>query len=378
VKAKLNIAVNCWILRNKAVDGIGIFTIETFRQMISDHPEIDFMLLCDKNFTEDYFDFPNTKKYFIFPPYRHPLLYVFYMEVVLGLFLRRHRPDIFVGVDGFLCLSSKTRQLPVIHDLNFEHSPKDLPFRNRVYYRTFFKRFARKATRIATVSEYSKKDIVQLYGIDPGKIDVISLGIKTIFSPLAMDQQEKVRQRFTGGENYFLFVGSMHPRKNILRLMAAFELFKASTGSSFKLMLAGNILWDDTDIKAQLEKMLHKDAVVFTGRLTDADLQDVMGSAFCLSFVPLFEGFGLPIVEAFQAGIPVICSNITSMPEVAADAALLVDPYDVEEIAAAMKKITTEDTLRVGLVAKGKERAGMFTWKKTAGLLFESILKTIG
>ena len=135
----MKITVNCWILRNKQLDGIGNFTIETLRPLIAAHPEIEFQILCDKNFTEDYFDFPNTTKHRIFPALRHPVLYVLYMEIVVGHFLRKHKPDLFLGMDGFLCLNSRTKQLPVIYDLNFEHYPKDLPFRNRFYFRTFFK-----------------------------------------------------------------------------------------------------------------------------------------------------------------------------------------------------------------------------------------------
>ncbi|MEP6712403.1 MAG: glycosyltransferase family 1 protein [Ferruginibacter sp.] len=371
----MKIAVNCWILRNKQIDGIGNFTIETLKPLIKEHPEIEFQILCDKNFTEDYFDFPNVTKHRIFPALRHPLLYVFYMEIVLGFFLRKHKPDLFLGMDGFLCLNTSTKQLPVIYDLNFEHYPQDLPFRNRIYFRTFFKRFAKKAERIATISEYSKEDIVKMYGIEHGKIDNVSCGIKDKFFPLSREKKEQIKTEYSAGEEYFFFVGSMHPRKNIIRLFQAFDIFKKQTQSRFKLILAGHILWDDNNIKAVLDSLEYKTDVIFTGRIADEQLNELLGSAYCLSFVPVFEGFGLPIVEAFQAGVPVICSNVTSMPEVAGDAALQVDPFNIDAIAWAMKTIYDNPALRELLIEKGHLQKAKFTWQKTAALMYESIIK---
>ncbi|MDB5200727.1 MAG: hypothetical protein JWQ27_136 [Ferruginibacter sp.] len=374
----MKIAVNCWILRNKQIDGIGNFTIETLRPLIQAHPEIEFQILCDKKFTEGYFDFPNVTLHRIFPALRHPLLYLMYMEIAVGIFLRRERPDIFLGMDGSLCLNTSTPQLPVIYDLNFEHYPKDMPWRNRTYYRGMFPRFAKKANRIATISEYSKEDIVKLYGIQPALIDNVSCGIKDKFFPLEKAAIETVREKYSGGQPYFFFVGSMHPRKNILRLLKAFNQFKKESGSGFKLILAGHILWDDTDIKQVMDGLEYKSDVIFTGRVNDEDLNKLLGSAHALCFVPIFEGFGLPIVEAFQAGVPVICSNVTSMPEVAGDAALQVDPFSEIEIAAAMKKLAESPDLCKSLIEKGHQQKLQFTWKRTSELFYQSIIKSLG
>ena len=115
----MTIAINCWILRNKKLDGIGYFTVNTVANLIRQHPEIQFQILCDKKFTEDYFDFPNVTKHKIFPALRHPILYVIYMELVLPFFLRKHKPDLMVSMDSFLSLLSCCKQIPVIYDINF-------------------------------------------------------------------------------------------------------------------------------------------------------------------------------------------------------------------------------------------------------------------
>ena len=373
----MKIAVNCWILRNKKIDGIGNFTIETLRPLIIAHPSIEFQILCDKNFTEDYFDFPNAKKYHIFPPYRHPLLYLFFMEIVVGFFLKKHKPDLFLSMEGFLCLSTKCKQLPIIYDLNFEHQPKDLPFRNRIYFRTFYPKFARKATRIVTISEYSKNDIADTYKIPLNKIDNVSCGVKENFYPLNDNLKQITRDSYTQGAEYFFFIGSMHPRKNIVRLLQAFELFKKKSNAPLKLVLAGNIFWGDESVQAVISIMNAKDDIVFTGRISDAELVNLLGSAFALTFVPTFEGFGLPIVEAFQSDVPVICSSTTSMPEVAGNAALMVDPFSVEDIAEKMTQLWNNQFLRKELIEKGRLQKNLFTWKRTSELLFESIRNCI-
>ena len=180
-----------------------------------------------------------------------------------------------------------------------------------------------------------------------------------------------------GGKPYFFFVGSMHPRKNIKGLVSAFNLFKKNTGSDFKLILAGSILWSKTEIEDTYVNSLYKDDIIFTGRLSDEELQKVLGASYALSFVPIFEGFGLPIVEAFQSGVPVICSNVTSMPEVAGDAALMVNPFSMEDIAAAMKKLANDNDLRDKLIAKGHIQKKLFSWNRTAGLLWSCIEKTL-
>ncbi len=370
------IAVNCWILRNKQLDGIGNFTVETIKRLIENNPKDHFLIMCDKNFDADYFNFPNASLHKIFPPYRHPVLYFLYMETTVRQFLKKHKPAVFLSMDGFLSLSSSIKQVPVIYDLNFEHFPKDLKFRNRIYYRTFFKRFAKKASRIATISEYSKSDIISRYGINKDSIDNVSCGIKEKFIPLSISEIDVTRNKFSKGEPYFFFVGSMHPRKNIIRLINAFILFKKQNDSSAKLVLTGPI-WDDSQIKGLMKEIDFKDEIIFTGRVSDEELKHLLGSALALCFVPTFEGFGLPIVEAFQAGVPVICSNVTSMPEVAGDAALLVNPFNIESISVAMTKIYVDEDLRKELIILGHARQRLFSWDKTAELLYECLLTVV-
>jgi glycosyltransferase involved in cell wall biosynthesis len=373
----MKIAINCWVLRNRQTDGIGYFTINTISAMIRNYPEANFLILCDKNFKENYFNFENVTLHYIFPSLRHPVLYFFYMEIILPLFLKRYKPDVFVSADGFLSLTANTIQIPIIYDINFEHKPKDLKLQNRLYFRFFFKRFARKAARIATISEYSKQDIAQFYEIDPSRIDNVSCGINSNFFVRQQTEIEDTKKKWSAGKSYFFFVGSMHPRKNIRRLIEAFNLFKEASNSDLKLLLAGSILWSKSEIEDAYNNSPYKQDILFPGRLSDDDLQKVLGAAFALAFVPLFEGFGLPIVEAMKSGVPVISSNVTSMPEVAGPAAIYVDPLSIDSIAKAMTTIYEDENLRKSLIEKGEQRQQLFSWEKTANLLWQCILKSI-
>ncbi|MBL7733081.1 MAG: glycosyltransferase family 4 protein [Chitinophagaceae bacterium] len=372
------VAVNCWILRNKELDGIGYFTVNVLSRMIRNHPDVHFKLLCDKNFEEGQFAAPNVTIHKIFPPYRHPVLYFLYLEVVLTFFLRKHKPDILLSPDGMLSLLSGTKQLPVIHDINFVHRPEDLPFRNRLYYRIFFKRFARKAKRIATVSDYSRKDIAAVYKVPDTKIDVVYCGVSEHFKPLTGDMVRQVREKWTNGKPYFFFVGSMHPRKNIGRLIEAFIQFKEKSGTEHILVLAGKILWDSPDIKKVMKDNPFAKDIVFTGYVNDEDVSALLGASFALAFVPLFEGFGIPLIEAMHCKVPVICSDRTSLPEVAGDAAILVDPENTASVSDAMVRLVNEPALRQSLIEKGELRKELFTWEKTEAKLWLSIQKVLG
>jgi glycosyltransferase involved in cell wall biosynthesis len=304
------------------------------------------------------------------------LYYAWLQFSVKGL-LNRMKPDLFLSPDGFLVLGANCPQLPVIHDINFLHHPQDVRWLTRKYYNRFFPKFARAATRIATVSEYSRQDIANNYQIDPAKIDVVYNGINGFFKPLSDAQKQATKQKFSNGKDYFVFVSSLHPRKNIPNLLRAFSVFKKESGSDIKLVLAGPNFWGLSDMEAVIKETGIKDEVVFTGRLTNDELALVLGSAMALTFIPYYEGFGIPLVEAMQAQVPIITANCTSLPEIAGDAALLVNPFDITEIKNAMLRLYMDKTLREQLIQKGILRKQQFSWDRSADLLWQSVMKAV-
>ena len=283
---------------------------------------------------------------------------------------------ICLAPDGYLSLRTEVPSVAHFHDLSFEHFPKDMPSLVLWHYRKYFPKFAHKARRIITVSEFSKKDICECYNIDTEKIDVVYNGANEIFVPLSAEEQQQIRDRYTQGKPYFMFVGSLHPRKNLARLFRAYDLFKKQSAADVKLVIVGEKRWWTEDIRQAYEGMSCKEEVVFLGHLSAEKLHEITAAAYASVYVSYFEGFGIPIVEAFRCKVPVITSNVTSMPEVAAGAALLADPFDENDIAKAMLKIQDEK-LRSDLIVKGWERKNCFSslarkWVWSASILAES------
>ena len=369
----MNIVVNTRLLIENKLDGIGWFTYETLKRITQNHPEHKFYFLFDRKYSDKFIFSDNITPIILNPPARHPILWYIWFEFSVKKVLKRLKADLFLSPDGYLSLSSKTKQIPVIHDINFVHRPEDLPFSTRKYYNYFFPKFAKKAFKIATVSEYSKLDIASEYEIQNNKISVVYNGCNEMYKPIPENKKVGIKQRYSNGKDYFIFIGTLHPRKNIARLFLAFEKFKKETNSDFKLMIVGTKMFLTKDIEDAFAKSKFKDDIIFTGRLSPEDLHNVLASAFAMTFVPLFEGFGIPLIEAMNCDVPLISSNTTSLPEVAGKSAIFVDPFKIDEIKNAMIKITSDNKLRNELIEKGRKRKELFSWDKTAEKLWNII-----
>jgi len=369
----MRIAVNTRLLLTGKLEGIGWFTFETLKRITRENPEHEFIFIFDRPFNPEFIFADNITPVVIGPQARHPFLFYIWFDFRIPRVLKKYKVDLFLSPDGYLSLRTKVPQLAVIHDINFVHRPDDLPWLIAKYYNFFFPRFARIAKRIATVSFYSKEDITRSFKIDFDKIDVVYDGINQVFSPVSEEIKTEIRNKYTGGSEYFLFVGALHPRKNISGLLRAFEGFKGETSSNIKLVVVGGEMHKTGEIFEVWENMRFKDEVIFTGRVTTDELQCITGSALALTFVPFFEGFGIPIVEAMSAGIPVICSNTTSIPEVGGNAVLYADPLKIDQITDAMIKMANEPEFREMLIQKGFVQKNKFSWDETARLLWISM-----
>ncbi|HLP51412.1 MAG TPA: glycosyltransferase family 1 protein [Chitinophagales bacterium] len=370
MQARKRIAVNTRFLIKNKLEGIGLFTAESLKRIVQAHPDIDFYFLFDRAYDAEFIFAHNVTPVVLFPPARHPFLWLWWFEVSVARWLNKNKPDLFLSTDGYGCLGTNVPQVVVMHDLAFEHFKDHVAFLTRKYYEYFTPRFAHKAARIATVSEFSKRDITKQYGVLPGKIDVVYNGSKEVYWPVSDSVKEKVKKEYAKGCDYFIYVGSIHPRKNVKNLLLAFDKFKAETGSAHKLVIVGRKAWDFNEVDEAYNGMKFKADVKFLGHVPADALGNIVASAFAMVYVSLFEGFGIPIVEAMSCDVPVITSNITSMPEAAGDAALLVNPASVEDIASAMKRFVSDPVLREQLIMKGREQVKKFSWQLTAEKLW--------
>jgi glycosyltransferase involved in cell wall biosynthesis len=345
--------------------------------MVKNHPEHEFILIFDRKYSPEFIYGENVKPVICYPQARHPFLYMAWFEASIPCVLAKYNPDVFLSPDGYTSLITNVPTLSVIHDINFHHRPQDLPFLERHYYNFFFPRFARKVNRIATVSEYSRNDIMQSYDIPKEKIDVVYNGANTSYRPFGDDEKQKVKEKYSKGTDYFIFVGTLHPRKNVAALLKAFDMFKKSSGSDIKLLIVGTKMFLNKDMETAYYSMTYAHDVIFTGRLEVDDLQEVMASALALTFVPLFEGFGIPMVEAMYCDVPILASNTTSMPEVAGEAAIYANPFSVDSIAEGLTRIYYDRSLRARLIERGQIQRQNFSWDKSAENLWNSLQRTV-
>lgn len=373
----MRIAVNTRLLLSGKLEGIGWFAFETLKRIVESHSEHEFIFIFDRKPSPEFKFGENVKMVVAHPQARHPFLWYLFFEFGIYRALKKYKPDIFLSPDGWLSLRTKTPSLAVIHDLNFEAHPEFIP--NKLitnYYHYFFPRFAKKATRIATVSEYTKQDLQARYQIAPDKIDVVYNGANIAFSAISNEEVAKVRQHFSEGCPYFLFVGLIHPRKNLENQLKAFELYKKLSGHDTKFIVVGDRYSTSSELAQFEQNSPVREDVLFLGRQPMEALIDLYGGALALSYLSFFEGFGIPILEAFYAETPVITSNISSMPEICGDAGLVVNPNNIEAIAQAMNDVASNQELRQRLIEKGRIQKMKFSWDKTASALWDSIEKT--
>jgi glycosyltransferase involved in cell wall biosynthesis len=361
----MRIGVNTRLFVKGKMDGIAWFTYEIFKRIVTQNPEHEFVFFFDRPYDPDFIFAQNVKPVIIHPQARHPLLWYLFFECGIKRNLNREKIDLFISPDGWICLNTKVKTINVIHDLNFEHYPSFIPKLTLKYYKHFFPRFAKKADSLITVSQFSKKDIAEVYHVDKEKIKVVYNAASDDFFEIDDEAKKQTVQRLTYGVPYFVFVGSAHKRKNVERIMLAFDQFREKY-AGFKFVFAGSNKYWCKDIKKTYNSLKHKSDFVFTGYLSTSEMNHVVSSALALVYPSLFEGFGVPIVEGFAAHIPVITSNVASMPEIAGEAALLVNPLSIKEIENAMEKIATDVQLRRKLVHLGKERKSAFSWDKSA------------
>jgi glycosyltransferase involved in cell wall biosynthesis len=361
----MRIGINTRFLLSSKMEGFGWYTYEVVKRMVEAHPEHEFVFFFDRPFDEKFVFAKNVTPIVLFPPARHPILFVWWFEYSIKRALKKYKIDLFYSPDGYLSLKSPVPQVGVIHDLNFEHHPEDIPASPLRYLRKYFPRFAKKAAHILTVSEYSKQDIVKSYGISPSKITVAWNGASESFAPLDKNDIQKIRTQKTNGRPYFIFVGAIHPRKNVGRLIEAFGKF-APINPDIDLMIVGESIWAKQlptipEVSEDLKKR-----ILFSGHVSLSELNQLMGAAFALTYIPYFEGFGIPLVEAMRCGLPIISGNLTCLPEVAGKAAIYVDPFNVDEVSKAMLYLASDEQKQAELSQKSLERTALFSWNYTA------------
>ena len=369
------IAVNTRLLLAGKLEGIGYFSYEVLKRITTAHPEHTFYFFFDRPFDPAFIFSENVIPLVLQPPARHPLLWYLWFEISVYRTLKKIKAEVFFSPEGYLSLRSKVPTLMVLHDLAYLHHPENMQNAHLNYFRKYVPRFINRAEKIVTVSQFVKQDILSKFpAVSPEKISVCYNAARAGFLPMNATEKQNLQNEYTQGAPYFIYVGAIHPRKNIHRLIAAFDDFKNKSGTQHKLLLVGRMAWKTDDVTVAYNTAHFKKDIIFTGYVPENDLRALVGAAFCMVYVSIFEGFGMPIIEAMQCGVPVITSDTTALPEIAGDAALCVDPYDTEKISGAMGLLVKNENVRLSLIERGKRRASDFSWEKTADIIYETFL----
>ena len=372
----MRVGVNVRLLQPNKLEGIGRFTYETLRELVAFHPEWTFYFFFDRKFDERFLLGPNVIPIVVPPPARHPFLFYVWFEWMLPIQFRKHKIDIFLSPDGYLSLGASIPQILVSHDLAYLHFPNLTGKLVEWYLKYFVPKFHHRADHIIAVSDFTRRDIHDKFGIP---LDKISLGYNALATDLSILQKSETTGDLSAygiqaDERFFMFVGALHPRKNIVSLITAFEVVKMKTKDpKLKLLLIGRWAWESQDIKEKLERSPFASHIIHVPRATDVELWEFYKRAVALVYISLFEGFGIPILEAFAAGTPVICSDVSSIPEVAGDAAVYVNPIDIDQISDTMKSTLEVDKTNNHRISMGYQRLRQFSWGQTALVISNAI-----
>jgi glycosyltransferase involved in cell wall biosynthesis len=371
------IAVNAIFFQKDQLEGYGHYAREILYRVAKAHPEHEFVLVFDRPFSKEFLFAPNVKAIQVGPAARHVPAFLFWYNISAPIAIQKFKPSVWVQPYGFCSLTTKIPQLLVIHDLAFNHFPDQISWHQRWHYRVFTPSFLKKAARIVTVSAFSQNDIRQQYPFTENRVKVIPGAAREGFVPMGREEKEQVKNSYAGGCEYFLCVGGISPRKNLLNVLKAFSLFKKWHKSNMKLVIAGRLAWHYQEFLNKLNSFKYREDVVLTGYLTDEKLQKITAAAYGLVYVSDFEGFGLPIVEAMQCGVPVIAGNNSSMTEVGETAILYADPQNPKQIAEYMQLLYRDEKYRQVYADRGIERAKTYSWNRSAEEFWKEILATV-
>lgn len=376
----MRIAINTRFLLKDKLEGLGVYTHEVSSRLVRMMPEHQWFFFFDRPFDPAFIPDHPVKPVVIFPPARHPFLWYWWFEHSIPRQLKKYEIDLFFSPDGYASLSTDVPQLLTIHDVAFEYYPEGIPYLVNKYYRYYTPKFCTQAQYITCVSEKTKEDIIRHYGISADKISVVHNGYSAIFKPMEADDIDQVRSQFSIKKPFFIYLGAIHPRKNVLAILQAFEKLKVEHPAlPHQLVLVGRKAWDNDALESFFQKMAYKKDVHWIDHIQRHDIPPLLNAATALVYPSFYEGFGLPVLEAMACGTPSITSADSSMAAFARDSCLTVTPQDSTEISNSMFQLVNQPGLRQSLSEKGLRYSADMTWdkagEKIAALIENLLLK---
>ncbi|MFM9022077.1 MAG: glycosyltransferase family 4 protein [Sediminibacterium sp.] len=362
----MRIAVTAIFLNSGPLEGYGHYSLELLRQLV-DQSGHQFLFLYDRPLTSFPLQHPRITHQVVRPATRQPLSQAIWYHFSATRLVRSWKADVWIQPYGFSSFCTKTPQLTIVHDLASFHLPDVLPWYHRWNYRLFTGRALKKATLLAAVSNSTREDMQHVFPFLHSKsIELLPGASRSVFHPLDWEEKNAIKSRYTGGQEYFLVAGSIHPRKDLMTVLKAFSLFKKWQKSSMKLVIAGRWAWQNEELQEKINSYKYRDELVITGYIPEEELTLLTGAAYALIYPSLWEGFGLPILEAMQSGIPVIASNHPSLVETGGKVALYFDAGQPELLYEQCLRLYKDESLKSRLITEGIQRAQLYSWENTA------------
>ncbi|MBU3742921.1 MAG: glycosyltransferase family 4 protein [Sediminibacterium sp.] len=373
----MKIAVTAIFLNSGPLEGYGHYSHELLKELVDINPDHEFLFLYDRPLQHLLIDHPRVLHEVIPPATRQPLALAYWYHIRASKRVSSWGAAVWLQPYGMVSFYSKIPQLMIVHDLAAFHFPKAIPWYHRWHYQLFTKKALQKATTVAAVSQATRDDLqYQFHALAKREIPILPGAARKIFQPVEWEMARKIKEKYTGGQEYFLVAGSIHPRKNLLTLLRAFSIFKKWQKSNMKLVIAGRWAWQNEEITEKLSTYKYRNDLVITGYISEQEMAAVMAGAYALVYPSVWEGFGLPLLEAMQCGIPVLVSDQPALRETGGDAACYFDPQLPEDLAEKMKKLYRDENWKHAIVREGFQQNEKFSWKKTAALL-ETHLQSI-
>jgi glycosyltransferase involved in cell wall biosynthesis len=345
--------------------GISKYTENLIRSLAGIDQSNEYVLLSNTKSRRDWSKFSNVSEKVIRLPNVGRFTEKFWEEALLPVELKK--ADIFHSPRFMLPKKKVCKYIDTIHDLAFKRYPELFTEQTFSYVNDWVERAVKKADKIIAISNNTKKDLIDLFNAKADRIEVIYLGVDHAFCPVdSNDPLTETRNKYGLPEKFILFVGTIEPRKNLKRLIEAFYEFRKDASNQHALIIAGGRGWQYSEIFKSVEKLGLDKHVIFLDYIPEQDLPLIYNAADLFVYPSLYEGFGLPVLEAMACGVPVVTSDTSSLPEITQDAAVLVHPLDTHALAKAMENVLKDRDLMLKMRDKGLKRASQFCWSETA------------
>ncbi len=372
------IAINTRFVLAGQLEGNGNFIYETFTRIAKQHPAHKFIFIFDQPFDEVFITSENIIPVVAGPIAKYPLLWKYWYDIKIPAILKKYKADVFVSPDGFCSLKTKVPQCLVVHDLAFLNQTLYMKKSHAAWLKKSTPKFLSKATTIVTTTSFLQQELIEKFGVDISKIEIVHSGANKLYQPLLTDDKIVIKNKYTEGKEYFIYSGLIAADKNLMNLLKAFSVFKKRQQTSMKLILAGRVSATYESFKKDLQSYKYRSDVLLIEHLPATELVNVVGAAYGFIYPSLVETFAVPVIEAMQCDVPVIAAETNSLKEIVTDAAIFVDGNSHTAIAEQMMLLYKDEKLRNDLIIKGRKASAAYSWDTTATLLWKSIEKAIG